>query len=105
MDFDELAKEVYLINKEKEFWVDKEINYDFIGLKLALIHSEVTEVLESFRKNQGKEVAELADIIIRVLDLYRGLLEAGWVDESLHDMVYSNIDNNKKRPKKHGNMF
>ena len=39
---------------EKGFW-DGEFTYDKIGNKLALVHSEVTEVLEALRKNKGSE--------------------------------------------------
>jgi len=52
--------------KEKGFW-DGDYNYDKVGNKLALVHSEVTEVLEAIRKNKGSEavVEEMADVIER----------------------------------------
>ena len=37
---------------EKGFW-DGDITYDKIGNKLALVHSEVTEVLEAIRKDKA----------------------------------------------------
>ena len=48
---------------EKGFW-DGEFTYDKIGNKLALVHSEVTEVLEAIRKDKGslETVEEIADI-------------------------------------------
>ena len=66
-----MARRVHLIAKSKGFW-DDEVTYDKIGNKLALVHSEVTEVLEAIRKSQGSEkvVEEIADIVIRILDVY-----------------------------------
>ena len=74
---------------EKGFW-DGEINYDKIGNKLALVHSEVTEVLEAIRKNKGSEevVEELSDILIRTLDLYAAMRNTGDIIHS-----YANSQN------------
>jgi hypothetical protein len=47
---DALAAILHETAIEKGFW-DGEIGYDKIGNKLALVHSEVTEVLEAIRKN------------------------------------------------------
>jgi len=60
--------------REKGFW-DGEYTHDKIGNKLALVHSEVTEVLEAIRKNKGSQevVEEMADIIIRLLDVYAAM--------------------------------
>ena len=72
---DALAAVLHETAKEKGFW-DEEINYNVIGNKLALVHSEVTEVLEAIRKNKGSEntVEEMADVIIRLLDLYAAMM-------------------------------
>ena len=68
---DALSAMLHEIAKEKGFW-DEEINYNVIGNKLALVHSEVTEVLEAIRKNKGSEntVEEMADVIIRSFNVF-----------------------------------
>lgn len=91
---------------EKGFW-DGTINYDKIGNKLALVHSEVTEVLEAIRKNKGSEevVEEMADVIIRLLDIYAAMRNSGDLIHSLDDILDKKININKERPKLHGNLF
>lgn len=91
---------------EKGFW-DGEYNYDKIGNKLALVHSEVTEVLEAIRKNKGSEevVEEMADIIIRLLDVYAAMRNANDVSHSLDEILDKKINVNKERPRLHGNLF
>lgn len=91
---------------EKGFW-DKPKNFDVFGNKLALIHSEVTEVLEAIRKNKGSEeiVEEMVDILIRTLDLYASMRNGGFVEHSLDEVLFSKIEKNKARPKLHGNLF
>jgi NTP pyrophosphatase (non-canonical NTP hydrolase) len=88
---------------EKGFW-DKEVTVDFVLSKLALVHSEVSETLEAVRKEQGSEkiVEEMADVIIRLLDLWAGMMDAGMVDTSLDDAMAKKIEANKSRPKMHG---
>ena len=49
---DALAAMLHETAKEKGFW-DGEYSHDKIGNKLALVHSEVTEVLEAIRKSKG----------------------------------------------------
>ena len=91
---------------EKGFW-DSPKNFDVLGNKLALVHSEVTEVLEAIRKNKGSEqiVEEMADILIRTLDLYASMRNAGFVDHSLDEVLSKKMEINKDRPKLHGNLF
>ena len=91
---------------EKGFW-DSPKNFDVFGNKLALIHSEVTEVLEAIRKNKGSEqiVEEMVDILIRTLDLYASMRNAGFVDHSLDEVLFNKMEKNKLRKKLHGNLF
>lgn len=91
---------------EKGFW-DKPKNFDVFGNKLALIHSEVTEVLEAIRKNKGSEkiVEEMVDILIRTFDLYASMRNSGFVDHSLDEVLFKKMEINKEKPKLHGNLF
>lgn len=69
-----------------------------VPTKLALIHSEVSEALEEFRKGHDLEKfgAELADIIIRVGQLGVGL----GID--LDDAVSQKLKANRVREYQHG---
>lgn len=103
---DALSAVVHTNAMEKGFW-DGDFTYDKVGSKLALVHSEVTEVLEGVRKNKGSSaiVEEVADIIIRTLDVYAAMRDNGVVDDSLDELLQKKIDINKERPKLHGNLF
>jgi NTP pyrophosphatase (non-canonical NTP hydrolase) len=72
-----------------------------------LVHSEVTEVLESIRKDKGSEeiVEEMADVIIRLLDLYAAMMNEGFVEHSLDEVMDNKINKNKERQRLHGNLF
>jgi NTP pyrophosphatase (non-canonical NTP hydrolase) len=91
---------------EKGFW-DGEYSNDKIGNKLALVHSEITEVLEAIRKSKGSEevVEEMADVIIRLLDIYAAMMNEGSVTHSLDEILDKKININKERPRLHGNLF
>lgn len=106
MNLNQLANNFHEVAVSKGFW-DGEYNYDKVGNKLALIHSEVTEVLEAIRKSKGSEeiVTEMADIIIRLLDLYAAMIENGDITHSLDDIIMEKNKVNKERPKLHGNKF
>jgi hypothetical protein len=80
--FDEVAIELHELAVEKGYWdVIKSANQEqidiFMTRQLMLIVSEATEVMEAIRKDKGPEAIadEMADIIIRTLDLYAGLRE------------------------------
>jgi NTP pyrophosphatase (non-canonical NTP hydrolase) len=106
VNLNQLANNFHEVAVSKGFW-DGEYNYDKVGNKLALVHSEVTEVLEAIRKNQGSEkvVEEMADVIIRLLDLYAAMQEHGDVTHDI-DLIIENKNNiNKQRAKLHGNKF
>jgi NTP pyrophosphatase (non-canonical NTP hydrolase) len=91
---------------EKGFWSAPK-NFDVFGNKIALIHSEVTEVLEAIRKNKGSEqvVEEMVDILIRTLDLYASMRNGGFVEHSLDEVLFNKMEKNKDRPRLHGNLF
>jgi len=91
---------------EKGFW-DGDYSNDKIGNKLALVHSEVTEVLEAIRKSKGSEhiVEEIADILIRTLDVYAAMRNENVVVDSLDEILNKKININKDRPRLHGNLF
>jgi len=103
---DALAAVLHEIAREKGFW-DGEYTHDKVGNKLALVHSEVTEVLEAIRKSHGSEkvVEEMADVIIRLLDIYAAMRNEESVLHSLDEILEKKININKERPKLHGNLF
>lgn len=107
-----LSKRAHSIAKSKDWWVD----YDqapqkykpyIIATKIALIGSEVSEMLEAARRNMfGEETVngkpegvppEGADVLIRLLDLFEKL----GIDIS--GATLRKIKYNETRPIKHGN--
>ena len=111
MNIDRLAKDIHGNAVEKGFWdymyrnpnPDKD-TFIFYGKQLAMIHSEVTEVLEAVRKSKGQDqvVEEFADIIIRILDLYEGMRVNNDVEDSLQEVLLKKISINTHRDKMHG---
>ena len=103
---DTMAKDIHNIALEKGFWPDK-VDDIFITKQLMMIVSEAVEVMEAIRKDKGKqEVAdEMADIIIRTLDLYQGLVDNGYVDQELQIALNNKTSFNKSRPERHGVKF
>lgn len=109
MNLDRLSIRLHETAVEKGFWdalgiLPEEDKFIFYAKQIAMIHSEATEVLEALRKSKGHDqvVEELADIIIRVCDLYEGLRENGEVLYSLNKVVRDKARINKGRPKLHG---
>jgi len=103
---DSLASVIHETAISKGFW-EGPINHDKIGNKLALVHSEVTEVLEAIRKNKGSKevVEEMADIVIRLLDLYSAMYIAGFIEHSLEEELNLKMQKNNSRQRLHGNLF
>jgi NTP pyrophosphatase (non-canonical NTP hydrolase) len=101
-----MAKEIHTTAVEKGFWPEK-VDDIFITKQLMMIVSEAVEVMEAIRKNKGKqEVAdEMADIVIRTLDLYQGLVDNGYVDQELQVALNNKTSFNKSRPERHGVKF
>lgn len=110
MNLDDLANSLNETSVEKGFWspmsrMESEDDFIFYAKQLAMIHSEVTEALEALRKDHGddKFVEELADIIIRVLDLWAGMNKIR-VEKlpSIHNTLVDKSLVNKTREKLHG---
>ena len=118
----ELSKIIHQNNVEKGFYEDDKN----IGEMLALIHSEVSEALECDRKDRYCQISaksinlstedlvfkadfrdcvkdtfedELADILIRVLDL------AAFKKIDIESHVKAKVRYNKLRPYKHGKKY
>jgi NTP pyrophosphatase (non-canonical NTP hydrolase) len=106
LSLDGMAKELHKVAVEKSFWPDK-VDDIFVTKQLMMIVSEAVEVMEAIRKDKGKqEVAdEMADIIIRTLDLYQGLKDNGYVDVDLQVALNNKTDFNRSRPERHGVKF
>lgn len=103
---DDLAIRLHETAVEKGFW-DQDVDDIFVSKQLMMIVSEVVEVLEAVRKDKGEEeiAKEFADIIIRTLDLYAGMVEAGYTKISLDYAFNEKTEFNKTRPEKHGVRF
>lgn len=103
--FDQLQGQVFDAMTANGFWGP---NQDNTGSKIALIHSELSEALEADRKGietddkipefTGME-AELADTIIRILDL------AGRHNLRLGEAIIAKMHFNLSRPPKHGKAY
>ena len=103
---DDLAEEVHKNAIEKGFW-DRTADPIFVAKQMMMIVSEVSEAMEAVRKEMDPEQIsdEFADIIIRTLDLYAGMAEAGYVTKSLDYAIKQKMERNTHRPKKHGVRF
>jgi NTP pyrophosphatase (non-canonical NTP hydrolase) len=103
IDIDDLANSLHSTAKEKGFWDDNN-GIIFYLKQLMMVTTEVAEVAEAMRKSQGDRavVRELADIIIRTLDLYAGLVEDGYTKESLQENLLDKAKYNSDRPNMHG---
>jgi NTP pyrophosphatase (non-canonical NTP hydrolase) len=76
LNINELCKEIHASNVKAGWW-DAADNALVVPTKLALVHSELSEALESHRKNTKDDklpqydgiAVELADAVIRIFDL------------------------------------
>lgn len=109
VSWDMLAKDLHNTAQEKGFWeptkrIQEQDAFIFYAKQIAMIHSEATEVLEALRKDKGEQaiVEELADIIIRVLDLWAGLDANGVTNVSLEQTLIKKMRINEERPHLHG---
>lgn len=112
--FRTIAGEAHRNSKAKGFWdlIESlklhprfaEIEVLWKLSRIALFHSEASEALEGIRKNlnddhlphRSMEVAELADVIIRILDY------AGAYDLPIAEVVLEKMSYNTTRPFMHG---
>ena len=103
---DDLAEQLHETAMTKGFWPE-EVDDIFIAKQCMMIVSEVTELMEAIRKDKGEEeiAMETADIFIRTLDLYAGLVENGYTTISLDYALQEKANINKGRPEKHGVRF
>ena len=105
---DAMAIDLHKNARDKGFWPEPEdVDDIFIAKQLMMIVSEVTEVMEAIRKDKGEEeiTKEFADILIRTLDLYAGVVNAGYTRLSLDQALKEKVEFNKTRPEKHGVRF
>lgn len=100
-----IAKQCFTISDEHGFW-DRDINGNptrDIAEALMLIVTELSEAFEGYRNgnidDKGGLKEELADVLIRLLDLSYGL--------GLHieNEMIKKMEYNRKRPYKHGKNF
>lgn len=100
---DALAMETYQISEDHGFHDGEDDNNLLKSfMRLALIHTEVAEATEELRHAEvdwDKFADELADIIIRVVDL------AEVHDLSIGDAVVQKMEKNRGRPYKHGKAY
>lgn len=102
---DEVGDYCNAVSTSKGFW-DNEPSPDVYLAKMALIHSEVSELLEAYRKDLGvgQLTSEFADIFIRLVDLWSVMKEEGLVT-SLRDSILDKIAVNRDRQRMHGNLI
>ena len=96
MTLRKLQAEAHRIAQEHGFWdAPRET-----GTLLALVHSEISEALEADRHgDRGGLAHELADAVIRIVDLAAGL------EFDLQSFVETAMKENETRPRKHGKAY
>lgn len=101
-DLNDLSKHIHDKNVKAGWFTDLKTGLPLdrnIGEMMALIHSEVSEALEGYRKNLMDDhlphrkmiEVELADAVIRILDL------AGYLKIDIGGALVEKLDYNSKR--------
>lgn len=101
MELRELQRECHKVSSEAGWWNDvtDENEKYIVATKVALIHSEISEAMEGFRKDLMDDhltylkmaEVELADAVIRILDL------AGYKGYDIEGAVLEKMAYNKNR--------
>lgn len=93
-ELNEMAEEAHEIAKEKGWWENQRSE----GELIALMHSELSEALEAYRREKGKEAIaeELADCIIRIIDYSAAR------NMDIEAAVKKKMEKNRGRPYRHG---
>ena len=106
---DEAAYTIHANAVAKGFWTEKdgEDQVNQILAKMMLIDTEVSELADAYVKQRGEaEIKkEMADILIRLLDLFEAMRSYGIVSGRLEDVVDEKIKFNALRPPKHNRLM
>ena len=100
--FNNMAEDTYQVNMDHGFEQEGGGNF---GEKLALVHAELSEALEYYRKGNGPSdhipefsgiEEEFADVIIRLMNMAKGR------NLRVAEAVVAKNEFNRARPFKHG---
>ena len=103
--FEQLQRAAHHNSRTKGFWDDPELNTP--GVKIALMHSELSELLEAYREDPeahcGKEGCQLTCEQEEVADLMLRLMD--WAERRGIDILkcaWEKHRYNETRPRMHG---
>jgi len=107
IDLNDLAQRINKNARDHGFWSTD--NYPTFGDKIALVHSELSESLEEYRDHKawyyevdGKPEGigvELADAIIRILDMCEEMAPQGF---NIQQAILNKMSYNETRSFMHG---